>query len=194
MLDNGEIYRLRTEDTAAAGFQEGSTYESDHFHHQILVFQYPRALNHAVSMLSRRPYSRKEISTRLIRLHYTEEVAELVVYKLEKENLLNDEKFCEEWVHYRLSRYYGPSLIRRELKIKGISDDTIASVMERIYLETGQDNAVTLALKVWNRIGLSDDCRKNRQKVITCLVRKGYDWDTARKACEEAENIKKART
>ena len=29
---------------------------------------------------------------------------------------------------------------------------------------------------------------KNRQKVIASLVRKGYGWDTARAACEKAEN------
>ena len=193
VLDNGEIIRLRQKDLSAAGFQEGVPYQSDSFHRQILLMQYPRALNHAVSMLARRPCSRKEITDRLLRLLYTEEVTELVIYKLEKEKLLNDEEFCEQWVRYRLMRKIGPAVIRQELKIKGIPEDTVNSVISRMYKESGWSNAVALACKAWGRVSSCDDVRKSRQKVIASLIRKGYDWTTAKSACEEAENMGKAR-
>ena len=125
LLDSGEKYWLREADLPAAGIREGISFETEDFLQKIRLCQYPHALNHAVSMLARRPCSRKEITSRLIRLRYTEDVAELVAYKLEKEKLLDDGEFCEQWIQYRLSKGYGPSVIRRELKMKGIPDGMI---------------------------------------------------------------------
>ena len=187
LLDNGDQYWLRHDDLPGTGFLEGTVYDDEIFLQRIRLCQYPYALNHAVSMLARRPCSKKEIASRLIRLRYTEEVAGLVVYKLEKENLLNDTDFCDQWIRFRLSRHIGPSAIRRELKMKGIPDNTVFSAFAKLDPDEEKENAVMLARKAWKRINALDDIRKNRQKVIASLVRKGYDWDTARAACETAE-------
>ncbi len=186
MLDSGEKYWLREADLNAACIREGMSIETEDFLQKIRLCQYPRALNHAVSMLARRPCSRKEITSRLVRLRYTEDVAELVVYKLEKEKLLDDGEFCEQWIRYRLSKGCGPSLIRRELKMKGIPDGMIDKAFEETDSHEQENNAAALARKAWKRVG-TGDIRKNRQKVIASLVRKGYDWETAGKACREAE-------
>lgn len=186
-LDSGEKYWLREADLLSAGIRECMSFETDDFLQKIRLCQYPRALNHAVSMLARRPCSRKEIMSRLVRLRYTEDVAELVVCKLEKEKLLDDGEFCEQWIRYRLSKGCGPGLIRRELKMKGIPDRMIEKALEETDSGEQENNAVSLARKAWKRVGTGGDIRKNRQKVIASLVRKGYDWDTAGKACREAE-------
>ena len=187
-LDNGTRWWIRQEDLPLSGFHEGLSCDEESFRHQLRLCQYPRALNHAVSMLARRPCSRKEIADRLKRLRYTEEVAELVVYKLEKENLIDDAAFCDQWIRYRLSSKYGPSVIRRELRIKGISPDMIDKAFEAFDRDEEEENALKLAVKAWKRVGTAGDKRKNRQKVIASLVRKGYGWEAARSACEKAEN------
>ena len=188
VLGSGEQYWLRREDMPSAGFSEGTEYDLVDFMNRIRICQYPRALNHAVSMLARRACSKKEISDRLIRLRYTEDVAELVIYKLEKEKLINDADFCEQWIRFRLSRRIGPSVIRRELKIKGIPEDMISAALSKTDADEERNNAVSLARKAWKRTDSAEDMRKRRRKVIESLVRKGYDWDTARTACDEAEN------
>ena len=189
-LDNGEIYWLQKKELPLCGFVEGSEYDSDSFMEKIRVCQYPRALNHAVSLLSRRPYSKKEIISRLLHLRYTEEVADLVVYKLEKESLVNDQSFCDQWIRFRLDHRFGLSVIHRELKSKGIPEDMIQKSFDSLDYETELENAVSLAEKAWKRITPGEDIRKSRQKVKAFLVRKGYDWDTARAACAEAESGK----
>ena len=45
-----------------------------------------------------------------------------------------------------------------------------------------------LARKAWSKIKPGEDPRKSRQKVISSLVRKGYDWDIARQASDTAES------
>lgn len=186
-LDNGTRWWIRRDDLPQAGFREGASYDEAVFQERIRICQYPRALNHAVSMLARRACSRKEISDRLKRLRYTEEVAELVIYKLEKEKLLDDAAFCEQWIRYRISSGYGPSVIRRELRMKGISSGMIDEALADRPPDEEDEIAVRLAEKAWKRAGSAGDIRKARQKVIAALVRKGYSWDTARAACEKAE-------
>lgn len=188
-LDNGEKYWIRQSDFVSACFRIGAEYDLNDFRQQIRICQYPHALNHAVSLLARRPYSKLEILNRLLRLNYTEDVSELVVYKLEKEHLLDDEDFCNQWVHFRQDRGFGPSVIRRELKMKGIPDEMIDRAFMINNSEKEYENAVRIARKAWTRFS-SDDLRKKRQKTVLLLVRKGYDWDTARAACAEAESGK----
>lgn len=190
LLDNGDVYWLRKNDLQECSFEEGYQYELNEFISQIRLCQYPRALNHAVSLLARRPYSKKELLTRLLHLKYTEEVSDLVIYKLEKEHLIDDQAFCEQWVRFRRERKLGPSLIRRELKLKGISDDTIQKFLDETDSEAESDNAVTLAKKAWKRIHAEEDIRRSRQKIAAFLVRKGYSWDIAYSACKKAEKDK----
>ena len=191
ILDTGDQYWLREEDLFAACIHEGQIYKDIDFQQLIRACQFPRALKHSVSLLARRPYSKKEIISRLIRLRYTAEVAELVVNKLEKENILNDEDFCEEWTSFRLSQHYGFEMIRRELKLKGISDEIITDVFNRRDTDEEFENALKLAAKTWKKISRGTDIRRNRQKVIASLVRKGYDWNTAKTACEISEKKQK---
>ena len=131
LLDNGEKYWFRRDDLPAAGIREGLSCEQEDFLQRVRLLQYPRALNHAVAMLARRPCSTGEIRSRLLRLRYTEEVAELVLYKLDKEKLLDDEDFCLQWIRSRTARRYGPAVIRRELRMKGIPEQMIESAFEQ---------------------------------------------------------------
>lgn len=186
-LDNGMQYWLKKEDFEDAGLFEGAEIAEDSFNQMIRLKQYPRALSNAVAMLARRPCSKGEIQKRLHEKRYTEEVSELVIYKLEKERLLDDEEFCEQWIRYRTERCCGPELIKRELKSKGISDDIIERTFQYADQETETEGPLIIARKAWKRIRQGDDIRKSRQKVILSVARKGYSWETARKACDAAE-------
>ena len=94
-LDNGTRWWIRREDLPLSGFQEGLSFEEEAFYQQVRLCQYPRALNQAVSLLAARPCSRGEIEQNLLRHRYTDEVVDLVLYKLEKEKLLNDREFSD---------------------------------------------------------------------------------------------------
>ena len=183
VLDTDERFWIKKGFSEKNGFSAGLTMESDPFIKKICLLQYPIALNIAVSMLAHRPYSKGEISFRLFRRHFTKDVVDLVLFKLEKEKLLDDLDFCRQWVSFRQKGGYGPSVIRRELKMKGIDEDTIDSVMVSSDQETVYANMLNLARKAWMRYSNCIDEQKKRQKVITYLVRKGFCWDDARSVC-----------
>ena len=187
VLNTGESFWLHQEDLQDTGFTENAEIDSDSFFHWIRIRQYPRALNLAVSMLARRPCSKGEIQQKLLHHRYTPEVTELVLFKLEKEKLVNDADFCDQWIRYRFGRRYGPSAISRELRLKGIPEWMIQEALEKADPDESAYNAFSLALKQWKKNGSGDNIYKTRQKIISFLVRKGYSWSAARDACMKAE-------
>ena len=186
-LSSGESYWLRRDDLVGTAFHEGDEVDEKTFSRTVQVRQYPRALNHAVAMLARRPCSREEIRSRLVSRRYMEDVADLVVYKLEKEKLLDDREFCEQWIRFRTASHYGPAVIRRELRMKGIPPDMIEETLASADSSDPEKHALILARKAWSRAKAGEDIRKTRQRVIASLVRKGFPWEDARIACETAE-------
>ena len=75
-----------------------------------------------------------------------------------------------------------------ELRHKGISEETAEEALAGLSEEKELEAAVILARKAWSKIKPGEDPRKSRQKVISSLVRKGYDWDIARQASDTAES------
>ena len=125
-----QVWLRRNEDP---GFPltEGTAVDRESFLAYIRIHQYPPALDHAVRMLAERSCSRREIERKLTLARFDPDVTDLVLFKLEKENLLNDREFAMQWVHSR-SQKYGASRIRQELRTKGIDED-IASEL-RIHI------------------------------------------------------------
>ena len=95
VLDNRKHLWLKREDFAVLGWSEGMAFQEEEILHKIVLCQYPHALSHAVAMLARRPCSRGEIRSRLLAGKYAEEVVDLVVYKLEKEELVKKNEKLE---------------------------------------------------------------------------------------------------
>ncbi len=185
-LDSGRTVRLTRKDAEEGGFREGMSLPDEAFDQFVRLHQYPRALNQAVAMLARRPCSRHEIESRLRRTRYEEEIVELVLYKLEKERLLNDAEFADSWVQYRAGGRYGERRILQELKQKGVADDVAREAVGKLEASDSLDNAVHLAEKALQRSKPGENKWTVRNRVLAALVRKGYSWDTAAKAYEIA--------
>lgn len=156
-----------------------------------LLHDYPAALDRAVRLLAERPRSRKEISDRLSSAHFDEEVISLVLYKLEKENLLNDRDFAIQWVQSR-SLKYGSSRISRELRMKGIDDDTASEVLENLSEEEQVMRATAFAVKKIRTQRSGDDPRKIKQRITAAIVHRGFSWNIALKAYQHALDQEKA--
>ena len=188
-LDNGDRLFLSKKDLAGLGLSDGMAVEEEEIYRAVRNCQYPKALGIAVSMLASRPCSSMEIIQKLRRGHFMEEITELVIYKLEKEGLLNDKEFSEQWAGYRCGTKYGRHRIMRELKQKGIPEEMARAAVDAIDPELEAQSALRQAVSAWKKMKPGDDKRKSRQKVINTLIRKGYGWDTAKNACDAAEHL-----
>jgi regulatory protein len=75
----------------------------------------------AADLLSRRPWTRAELSTRLRRRGAAAEVAAEVVADLTTRGYLDDARFARQWVETRSARGYGPARLAAELRARGVA-------------------------------------------------------------------------
>ena len=79
-------------------------------------------LHRAVDLLSRREHSAQELSQKLQKKGFAENDVELVIIRLQDENLQSDDRFTESFVNERIRRGHGPIKIMHELRQKGVAE------------------------------------------------------------------------
>ena len=88
------------------------------------------ARNAAMNLLSRREHSAKELFNKLRQRAFSEKEIETALKQLQLDNLLNDERFAESYIHQRIQKGFGPMRILQELSQRGISQETIQTQMD----------------------------------------------------------------
>lgn len=165
--------------------ENGTAVDRETFLQYIRIVQYPAALDRAVALLAMKPCSSREIERKLVDVYRCDQdVADLVLYKLTKEGLLDDKDFSEQWVHARMKKY-GASRIYRELLAMGVDRETVRRALESCDEEEQLQTAVSLAEKKI-RASRENDRSKLFRQVTGMLQRRGYSWDTAKKAFDQA--------
>ena len=152
----------------------------------LLPRQYPMALNNAVELLAQRAHASGEIAQKLRRRLFMEDTIEMVLYKLEKERLLDDEAFARDWAASRARSQIGRSRIKQELRMKGISAEMAEIALEELDEEEGDEAAVALARKLLKRYSREADERKAMQKLFMAMARRGYGYEESKQAVEKA--------
>lgn len=185
-LDNGDRYWLSKTIYQERPIRVGEEVEAKTFAQWVMQHQYRPALERAVSMLAGRACSRGEISRKLQTSGYSRDTIEMVLYKLEKNNLLDDRAFGTQWAHYRNGQKYGPRRIETELRQKGLSPEEAEEAVSGLDEKTQTEQALQLAWKGLSRRKPGEDFRKTKQRTLAGIVRRGYDWETAKEACNRA--------
>lgn len=183
---NEEIQLMLSRDIwAERPLAEGEEFDFAEFSAWLLPRQYPEALNKAVALLAQRARSGGEIRQKLERAHYLEDTIDMVLYKLEKERLLDDEAFAREFAASCARRQMGQSRIRMELARKGLPREIIDRTMEELPTEEADEAAIRLAQKLLRRHN-GEDTRKEMQKVLAAMARRGYSYEDSKEAVEAA--------
>ena len=162
--------------------QEGEAIDLEEYDNWLMVRQYRHALDRAVALLANRAHSRREIETKLLHSGYRPCTVEMVLYKLETENLLDDSDFARQWVEARSARKMGRTRIAQELRRKGVSADEAEAALEAIDEDDQLSGAISLVEKAMARVKPGEDPRKTTQRITAMLARRGYGWEIAREA------------
>ena len=183
-LSSGETVVVSAELFRERPFAEGDAIDLAEYDEWLLPRQYRAALDRAVSLLAMRAHSRGEIEQKLLRAHYRPSTVEMVLYKLEREHLLDDADFARQWTAARSGRKLGSGRIAQELRRKGVSAETISEALSELDEDDQFASAAALAEKALRRAKPGEDPRKTAQRIIGMLARRGYSWDIARKAVQ----------
>lgn len=145
-----------------------------------------KAKNTALNQLSVRPRTRKELVDRLQKSNYDEAVIGRVIHDLESVGLINDRDFAVLWVRSRHnSKGLGKTVLRQELRRKGVADEYIEEALELVTDESQHERGKMLAeKKAKSTQGLTPEKRITR--ISGMLMRKGYPAGEAFRLAKEA--------
>ncbi len=136
-----------------------------------------RAYNCAVSLLSRRDHSERELLNKLAVKGY-KDGAEEAVEKLKNGGYIDDERFARLYVReLQTLKKYGKKRIEQELFRKGVDRGIIRAVLEET--EFDEEELIALIRRKYGRY-LSDE--KGINKTVNSLLRMGYSYGEIRGA------------
>jgi regulatory protein len=143
------------------------------------------AYRSALACLGRRPFSKRDLSRRLVMRGHPPEAADQAVARAESAGLVNDETYARHYVQTRSARGRGPMRLRRELAVLGVA----AAIIDRILAEEAEeaDPGVVSALARKRASQLGGVERQDRiRRVVAFLARRGYAGPEVRRVVREA--------
>jgi len=148
-----------------------------------------RGKEYLVRILSRRAYSRYEISKKLNRKGYSKNIIADLIFWLENNNYINDELFAEMWAQFRLqNKPIGRYKLNQELRIKGIKQDIIQKAIDKTYKEIDE---LTLARNLIKEKLVSSEIKNiriNPKKIYNFLLRRGFSIEISKNIYNELNN------
>ncbi len=148
-----------------------------------------RGKEYLLRLLSRRIYSRYEISGKLNNKGYPEKIIAELIFWLEDNNYINDELFAEMWAQFRLqNKPIGRYKLNQELRIKGVKQDIIQKVIDKTYREIDE---LTLARNlIKEKIASSEikNIRIDTKKIYNFLLRRGFSGQVSKIIYHELNN------
>ena len=130
-----------------------------------------KCLDNALLLLSYRMRSQSELEKRLTAKGFDEKKVARAIARLKELNMLNDRVFAEQWASCHSQQ--SERMLKRELNIKGISEDVIGA----INIGDDEQKARALAQKKIRTLGALEPTQAKR-KLYGYLQRRGFNGDT----------------
>ena len=129
-------------------------------------------------LLKYRQRSEKEISDRLKKKKFPEEIVKEALDFLREKKFVDDSAFARAWIRERLARSIGPRRLKQELKIKGIKQEIIESNLREI--EGAYSEPDTVRELVRSRLSRIKelDPQTAKRRVYAYLLRRGFSPET----------------
>ena len=128
-----------------------------------------RCWDNALSLLSHRMRSQKELAACLQQKGYGQELIEKTINRLQELKLIDDRQFAVAWVRSHDTK--SQRLLKLELKMKGISEEDLSTV----DMVDDLQKAELLVCKKMHILDTAD--RQSRRKIYGYLQRRGFDYD-----------------
>ena len=124
--------------------------------------------------LTASPRSRSELREDLRKRGVPDDVAERVLDRFVDVGLIDDAEFARLWAESRQrTKGAARSVLRQELRAKGIDDELVAQALEPIDAEMERQRARKLAEVRLRSLSRFDNATKQR-RLVSMLVRRGY--------------------
>ena len=184
-FDDGQRLILSEDTFYNSGLRKGDEISEDRFpffvEQNILYHIKQRAL----SFLGRRFHSERELLLKLKSKLYDERLIKLVLNDLRQKSFIDDQVFANHFVEEKLKKKkWGKNKIRAALFSKGVSGAIIDETLSLFDSQQDQNEAAfLLAKKKYENLKLREqDERKLKQKIISFLLSRGFEYEVTSEA------------
>ncbi|MDO3069971.1 recombination regulator RecX [Mycobacteroides abscessus] len=145
-----------------------------------------QAWSYCLRLLTSRARTRAELTERLARRGYPDDVSERIMDRLATAGLVNDADFATQWVQSRHTYSgKGKRALAAELRTKGVSAENAAAALAQIDGEAERSRAAELVTKKLRSENLDDGGIKAARRLVAMLARRGYGQSMA---CDVVKN------
>lgn len=163
-------------------YKSGMPFDRQSFELFIKERSYPFALEKAITQLASRARTEKEIVDCLRKNAYPEATIAKVLARLVEAGYINDADFAAQWTAARASKGLGSRRIYMELRRKGVTQEEIEQALSSVDDDEMMNGAMKAAQKAAHGKDLS--VQADRQKILSALARRGYDYALAKQALQ----------
>ena len=171
MLEDGSILRLGEGEVVRFALYAGKELSETEAEELQRAAKGSALKEKALSLLARKPQSRKELERKLGEWEASEQEAQALCDRLEELGYLNDASYAAMVVRHYSAKGYGERKLRDELYRRGISRELWDEALEQSY-DPAQAIDDFLAKKLSGR----EPDRQELKKVSDALARRGYRW------------------
>ena len=148
-----------------------------------------RGKEYLLRLLSRRIYSRYEISRKLSNKGYPENIIANLIFWLEGNNYINDELFARMWAQFRLqNKPIGRYKLNQELRIKGIKQEIIQKVIDKTYKEIDEFTLARNLIEQKVESSKIKNIKIDPKKIYNFLLRRGFSSEVSKNIYNELNN------
>lgn len=184
-LDTERKLYLHIDVVVDFGLRTGMQIERDELKKIIYASNFRRAYEYSLYCLDYRDYSAEEMYKKILDTYKSEKLCRDVIKKLTGAGIIDDSRYAEKLARKLVeSRKYGYRRAKREILLKGISEETADEALER-YDDMYGENLMELLEKKHYRYLTDRTDRKSIEKVKNALVRYGYGFDEINSAVRE---------
>ena len=137
----------------------------------------------ALEMLSRRPYSRRELKDKLLRRGTDEQSADECIAWLDEHGFLDDGEYAGAVARHYSAKGYGAGRVKSELRRRGIERELADETLEAL-----PENTEKIDAYIARRLNDPKD-RDSVRKIGAALFRRGYSWEEIRAALRRFDSM-----
>jgi regulatory protein len=169
-----------------SGLRKGDEVSDDRFSFFIEQNIIYHIKQRALSFISRRFHSERELFIKLKAKSYDERLIKIVLTDLREKGFINDHTFALHFVDEKLNKKrWGNNKIKAALFSKGINGSIIDAVLSKVKDHNAEfDLALELAEKKMIQLKKRNtEQKKYQQKITSFLASRGFDFDICREVC-----------
>lgn len=171
MLEDGSILRLGEGEVVRFALYAGKELSNDEAEELQKAAKGSVLKEKALSLLARKPQSRKELEHKLREWEASEQETAVICDRLEELGYLNDAAYAAQIARHYSAKGYGERKLRDELYRRGISRE----LWEEALTEA-QDPSQAIDAFLAKRFSGHTPDRQELKKASDALARRGYRW------------------